>query len=279
MLSMGFCFNSFRSELPTQTSTANSTIITPGYPFNTSAAGDMKSIDSKIAMPPAHLIYDGSDEEINQVTGNTVDYNTNDYKYGYDEYSENDYIATGDIISKKNYNNNANYSSSLDSTNNISNTGQIMAPTLPALPASTLSNKSYCDSASTHQNSYNFLNNQKNDQTLADSNFGYANGNVKMPADHILPSTLMYGDQYEAEANNLILNRQQEIDPNEVYEEDYEEDIINQQATAGYNQGYNQQYQSPYYNYQEDYFNEEDEYKYLEREREEASMEEQQKSR
>lgn len=256
-----------------------------------------------------------SDDEMNHVTGNIVDYNTNDYKYMYDEYSENDYIATGDIISKKiNYNNNYTNYSNLDSNSILNNqmgnnkigdgnqlTGQLMTTAaaaastttttlLPSIPAAAnlLTNKNlYCDSASTN-NAYNLINNQldKNDK-LSDTNYGYINGittNTNSTInDHLLSSTHMYVDPHEAAVNNIVLKQQQEIDPNEVYEEDYEEDIIrnnsnNASANANanaYNHNYNQQYQTPYYNYQEDYFNEEDEYKYLEEEREEADLEEQ----
>lgn len=61
----------------------------------------------------AQLYQDIDEDEMNQVVkSNQVDYNTNDSKYMYDDYTENDYIATGDIISKQtNYNN--NYTSSL----------------------------------------------------------------------------------------------------------------------------------------------------------------------
>lgn len=39
------------------------------------------------------------DEEMDQVvTSNAVDYNTNDSKYMYDDFTEDDYLATGDII-------------------------------------------------------------------------------------------------------------------------------------------------------------------------------------
>lgn len=52
----------------------------------------------------APQVYRGDieDDEMNQVvTSNAVDYNTNDSKYLYDDFTENDYIATGDIISKQ----------------------------------------------------------------------------------------------------------------------------------------------------------------------------------
>lgn len=45
---------------------------------------------------------DIEDDEMNQVvTNNAVDYDMNDSKYLYDDFTENDYIATGDIISKQ----------------------------------------------------------------------------------------------------------------------------------------------------------------------------------
>ncbi|XP_055922175.1 serine-rich adhesin for platelets isoform X4 [Eupeodes corollae] len=47
----------------------------------------------------------------NGVTGGKIVDYSDDYKYGYDEYSysENDYIATGDITDNQNYNNNYDY--------------------------------------------------------------------------------------------------------------------------------------------------------------------------
>lgn len=135
------------------------------------------------------------DEEMHQVVGgNAVDYNTNDSKYMYDDFSENDYIATGDIISKQiNYNNNyttttvtaastQNYAlnSSLDSNsilNNQTSTGNNMIGkqsgpmSLPAVPVSqqTLTNNKsslYCDSFATN-NAYNLAKNQQ-DQLVDD---------------------------------------------------------------------------------------------------------------
>lgn len=47
-----------------------------------------------------HIYPDDEDEMDQVVTSNVVDYNTNDSKYMYDDFTENeeDYIATGDIV-------------------------------------------------------------------------------------------------------------------------------------------------------------------------------------
>lgn len=217
-----------------------------------------------------------SDDEMNQVTGNAVDYNINDCKYTYDEYSENDYIATGDIISKKiSYNNNNNYTNNYSTNASLDSDGVI------------LNNQNFGNSMTENVNSSQCI--SENDQ-MKDSQpppidnydpYGYmSSGNLPLD-DPLLSSQHVYGTPHEAAGHNIVLKQQQEIDPNEVYEEDYEEDIIRQSAQQGdpaalYGHGvlainyHPQTYQSPYYNYQQDYFNEEDEYKYLEKERQEA---------
>lgn len=227
-----------------------------------------------------------SDDEMSQVTGNTVDYNTNDYKYMYDDYSENDYIATGDIISKKiNYNNsnymNSNFSN-LDTSNSLLLNNQMAmamdgmaaastAPTatmttaasstaatvgmgawtatatsaLPQPPSTTAttttassallnSHKSssfYCDNDpygdGTGGGQQMQLENGCIGMGIVDPNYGcYVNGTIPLN-DPLLSSTHLYTTPHEAAVNNIVLKQQQEIDPNEVYEEDYEDDVQN----------------------------------------------------
>lgn len=206
-----------------------------------------------------------SDDEMSQVTGNTVDYNTNDYKYMYDEYSENDYIATGDIISKKiNYNNNyTNYTNSncsnLDTSNSLLLNNQMamaMDGTAMVMPGTTTTTTSTTATAPTAVSSASALLNQKSSSFycdndpygdgsgvgvggqqqmqlengciglgIVDPNYGcYVNGTIPLN-DPLLSSTHLYTTPHEAAVNNIVLKQQQEIDPNEVYEEDYEDDV------------------------------------------------------
>lgn len=140
---------------------------------------------------------DIDDEEMHHVVGgNAVDYNTNDSKYDDFSENENDYIATGDIISKQtNYNNNYTTTATTESTNdyslndslddNILNSqistgynkiGKLSGPmSLPAIPVSqqTLTNNKssfYCDSTATN-NTYNLeqIHQQQHDLLHTDS--------------------------------------------------------------------------------------------------------------
>lgn len=251
----------------TATTTTTSNVNLPVK--SNSASGTYSILPTNIPMP-----FNGSDEInpdelMNEVSGNIVDYNSSDYKYIYDEYSENDYIATGDIITNKNnYNNNYNeYCSSNVDINNILDSktdnltlvnssdeiGNIQSPT----SASIINNKNvYCDKTSSN-NAYNL---SDNTLTNTDTSFNlYNNGSFS----------------YLNGASGLISMDKEPAEPTEVYTEDYEDDYYrpNQTTSPNIMQNYNQSYQTPYYNYQEDYFNEEDEYKYLEKEREEANME------
>lgn len=267
--------DSFYNNIKTPSSTVASSI----FPM-----ANMTKIDitepSTASLPVTNLtVYNNPEEEImNEVSGNIVDYNSSDYKYIYDEYSENDYIATGDIITsnKNNYNNNytdycnsdVDTSNILDSKttdlNNVNNSDELGNAQSTILSASIINNKNlYCDKTSSN-NAYNLMNNHvHSDKSLI----------------NVDPSLSIYnngGYDYINGTTDLLSIGKESLDPNEVYREDYEEDFIHQgqtSSTAIIN-NYNQSYQTPYYNYQEDYFNEEDEYKYLEKEREEAGMEE-----
>lgn len=178
-----------------------------------------------------------SDDEMSQVTGNTVDYNTNDYKYMYDEYSENDYIATGDIVSKKiNYNNNyTNYTNSncsnLDTSNSLLLNNQ-MAMAMDGTTLMMMTTTTMTTATTTAMTEMTTTANARygHDKTLAsttigDPNYGcYVNGTIPLN-DPLLSSTHLYTTPHEAAVNNIVLKQQQEIDPNEVYEEDYEDDV------------------------------------------------------
>lgn len=211
------------------------------------------------------------DEIMNEVSGNIVDYNSGDYKYIYDEYSENDYIATGDIITsnKNSYNNNytdyctsdADINSILDSEtthlNNLNNFEGLNNTLTTTSSASILNNKNICDKT-TSNNVYNLINSNVQQKALMSTDPAYS----------------IYNDgsyNYLNGTSELGLIGKGTIDPSEVYTEDYEDEYARPEQTtsSAIIHNYNQSYQTPYYNYQDDYFNEEDEYKYLEKEREE----------
>lgn len=62
-------------------------------------------------------------------------------------------------------------------------------------------------------------------RTIGDPSYGcYVNGTIPLN-DPLLSSTHLYTTPHEAAVNNIVLKQQQEIDPNEVYEEDYEDDV------------------------------------------------------
>lgn len=218
------------------------------------------------------------------VASNAVDYNTNDSKYMYDDFTENDYIATGDIVTTSTItpimNTQTHYTNSLatDGTNIILNDqilsgtnnqiGKYTTTTMAGandVPVSqnTLNNHKtnlYCDSTA-----YDLIDTQHHDD---ESN---KIGNNNYLRDH------MYNDRFLDTSGNIVFNQNQsvsvdggfslsqklivhfalslsflapqDLDPNEVYREDYEEDVIqNQGLQTGYNDSYNNQYQSTYYN-------------------------------
>ncbi|XP_031630843.1 probable ATP-dependent helicase PF08_0048, partial [Contarinia nasturtii] len=243
----------------------------------------MQKQNDKITKSPItsqQTTYQVEDDEMDQVvTSNAVDYNTNDSKYMYDDFTENDYIATGDIITTSTVTPtlNTHYTNSFadDGTNILNNqilvdNNQIDTFTdqldIPVSQNTLTSHKTnlYCDSTA-----YDLIDTPHHDDEVNTI------GNNNYLRDH------MYNDRlYNDTSENIVFNQNQ-LDHNpkyEVYREDFEDDVIqNQGLKTGYNDNYNNQYQTPYYSYQEDYFNEEDEYKYLEEEREEAANLEHQK--
>lgn len=228
------------------------------------------------------------DDEMNVPEHNTVDYTNEDYKYIYEDYSENDYIATGDIITSNNYNNYEDYTNSsldggklMDSSSNKTNGQDAIV--------SILNNKNLnCDSTSAN-NVYNLVHNRSDnvinlngiadkydeyDQTFSKAN---SNNNIMNRNKLIENDSNNNNDNTSNLSNSMVMMNQQEQQELEVYQETYEEDQLamvqaSRSTTVVYNnRGLNAQYQSaPYYTYQEDSFNEEDEYRYLQKEQEEA---------
>lgn len=221
---------------------------------------------TKSPVTPQIYRNDIEDDEMDQVvTSNAVDYNTNDSKYMYDDFTENDYIAKGDIVTTSTVtptmNTQTHYTNSFatDGTNILND--QILSGTNNQIgiynttgstdipdPQNTLNSHKtnlYCDSTA-----YDLIDTQQHD---AESN---KIGNNNYLRDH------MYNDRYLDNSGNIVFNQNQpvsrldslmcqshfnlikidfmfeflqDLDPNEVYREDYEEDVIqNQGLQTGY---------------------------------------------
>lgn len=155
-------------------------------------------------------IYD--DDEMDQVaTRNVVDYNTNDSKYMYDDYmDENDYIATGDIVTTSTVtpilNTQSHYTNSYGTTDTdtilndpYSTSGQL--PDIPITQTTLTNHKTnlYCDNSA-----YDLIDTQHPDD---ENNVDDANkiGNNNYLSDH------MYNDRYLDTSGNIIFDQNQPV--------------------------------------------------------------------
>lgn len=157
-------------------------------------------------------LYNEEDDDMDQVVTNNaaVDYNTNDSKYMYDDFTENDYIATGDIVTTSTVTSvmitQTRYTNSYttDATNilndqYLSDPNQIgtLNGQLPEIPDSqnTLSNHKanlYCDNTA-----YDLIDVQHPD----DDDESNKIGNNNYLRDH------MYNDRYIDTSGNIIFNQ------------------------------------------------------------------------
>lgn len=170
------------------------------------------------------------DEEMDQVvTSNAVDYNTNDSKYMYDDFTENDYIATGDIVTtstvtpttmntiQTTHYTNSNYNTTMTTADgtNILNSDQILSgnnqigkytaagqpDNIPVSQNTLLSSHKtnlYCDSDST---AYDLIDTQHH----VDDDINKI-GNNNYLRDHDL-----YDDRYLDTSGNIIFNQNQPV--------------------------------------------------------------------
>lgn len=99
-----YCDDAYYSNISTLTTTTTPVTSTNVDGTNHGGSTIASNIYNNINQLSQNNDY-GYDEE--QMTTTMVDYSKDDYKYNYDDfsYSENDYIATGDIV-QNNYNNN-----------------------------------------------------------------------------------------------------------------------------------------------------------------------------
>lgn len=153
------------------------------------------------------------DDEMDQVvTNNAVDYNTNDSKYMYDDFTENDYIATGDIITTSTVtpilNTNTHYTNSygsdgtnilnnqiLDGNNQIDNFNDQLD--IPVSQNTLISHKTnlYCDSTA-----YDLIDTQHHNDAVNK----VANNNYLR--DH------MYNDRfYDDNSGNILFDQDQVV--------------------------------------------------------------------
>lgn len=150
------------------------------------------------------------DDEMNQVVAsNAVDYNTNDTKYMYDDFTENDYIATGDIITTSTVtpimNTQTHYTNSFaaDGTNILND--QILSgnnqigklagqPDIPVSQNTLTSHKTnlYCDSTAYDLIDIQHQQNHDDQSTIGNNNY------LK---DH------MYNDGFLDTSGNIIFNQ------------------------------------------------------------------------
>lgn len=159
------------------------------------------------------------DDELDQVaTSNVVDYNTNDSKYMYDDYTENDYIATGDIVTTSTVtpimNTQTHYTSSYGSNeteailndpystignNQIGNLSSLAD--LPITQTTLNSHKTnlYCDNSA-----YDLIDTQHpDDENNMDDTSKIGNNNYL--SDH------MYNDRYLDTSGNIIFDQNQSM--------------------------------------------------------------------
>lgn len=158
-------------------------------------------------------IYNDEDDEMDQVvTSNVVDYNTNDSKYMYDDFTENDYIATGDIVTTSTVtpilNTQTHYTNSYttDATNILND--QILSGTnhidklnghLPEIPVSQNALSSHNSNIYCDNTAYDLIDVQHQN----DGNNKIGNNNYLR--DH------MYNDGYLDTSGNIIFNQNQPV--------------------------------------------------------------------
>lgn len=146
------------------------------------------------------------------VANNAVDYNTNDSKYMYDDFTENDYIATGDIIATSTatptMNSISQYTNSfaadgttilndqmLSGNNQI---GKLAAqPDIPVSQNTLTSHKTnlYCDSTA-----YDLIDVQNQDD---DSN--------KIANNNYIRDHMYSGDRFLDNSGNIIFNQNEPV--------------------------------------------------------------------
>lgn len=205
------------------------------------------------------------DDEMDQVvTSNAVDYNTNDSKYMYDDFTENDYIATGDIVTTSTVtpimNTQTHYTNSFatDGTNILND--QILSGTnnqigkfttgstdMP-VQQNTLNNHKtnlYCDSTAYDSTAYDIQQNDDESNKIGNNNyirdqmyndrFLDSSGNIVFNQNQPVSIQLLPAISNECKpaweiSQTISLIFPQDLDPNEVYREDYEEDVIQNQG-------------------------------------------------
>lgn len=163
------------------------------------------------------------DDDMDQVvTNNAVDYNTNDSKYMYDDFTENDYIATGDIVTTSTVtpilNTQTHYTNSYtgDGTNILNDSqistgnnqiGKLTGQNDIPVTQNTLNNSHkqnlYCDSTV-----YDLNDIQQQQQENLDDDDDESNkiGNNNYLRDHS-----MYDDRFLDASGNIIYNQNQPV--------------------------------------------------------------------
>lgn len=157
--------------------------------------------------------YPDDDDEMDQVaTSNMVDYNTNDSKYMYDDYmDENDYIATGDIVTTSTVtpilNTQSHYTNSYGTTDTdpilddpYATSGQL--PDIPITQTTLTNHKTnlYCDNSA-----YDLIDAQHHNDDENNEDDSHKIGNNNYLSDH------MYNDRYLDTSGNIIFDQNQPV--------------------------------------------------------------------